>query len=128
MPFTRITLRQGYSDDQIASISSILQKSLEDEFLVPEHDVFQVFEELPTRQRVYNPHYKSGGRSKDFIQFHIIAGKPRTNEQKQNLCYVLCQSLHSALGISPDDVMVIIQFNTTSEWSFSQGRIESIID
>lgn len=47
MPFTRITLRQGYSDAQIAQISDILQQSLEDEFVVPPHDRFQVFETLP---------------------------------------------------------------------------------
>ena len=125
MPFTRITLRQGYSDAQITQISDILQRTLEDEFTVPAGDRFQVFETLPARQRVFDQHYKSGGRSDNFIQFHILAGKPRTPEQKQNLCRVLCQRLQSALNIHPDDVMVMIQFNTADEWSFSQGRLLS---
>lgn len=38
MPFTRITLNQGYSDAQITQISDILQQSLEKEFAVPPHD------------------------------------------------------------------------------------------
>ncbi|MDU4995848.1 MAG: tautomerase family protein [Enterobacteriaceae bacterium] len=125
MPFTRITLRQGYSDAQITQISDILQRTLEDEFTVPAGDRFQVFETLPARQRVFDQHYKSGGRSDNFIQFHILAGKPRTREQKQNLCRVLCQRLQSALDIHPNDVMVMIQFNTVDEWSFSQGRLQS---
>lgn len=125
MPFTRITLRQGYSDAQVTQISVILQQSLEEEFAVPPGDLFQVFEELPARQRVFDRHYKSGGRSDNFIQFHILAGKPRTNEQKQNLCRVLSQRLYSKLNICPDDVMVMIQFNTADEWSFSQGRMLS---
>ena len=29
------------------------------------------------------------------------------------------------LGIRPDDVMVIIQFNTADEWSFSNGLMLS---
>ncbi len=49
MPFTRIILRQGYSDAQLTQISDILQQSLEDEFDVPPGDRFQVFEELPAR-------------------------------------------------------------------------------
>lgn len=125
MPFTRITLRQGYSDAQIMQISDILQQSLEEEFVVPPFDRFQVFEELSARLRVFDRHYKSGGRSDNFIQFHILAGKPRSCEQKQNLCRVLCERLQSAVDIHPDDVMVMIQFNTADEWSFSKGRMLS---
>ncbi len=125
MPFTRITLRQGYSDAQITQISDILQQTLEDEFSVPPGDRFQVFEALPAKQRVFDRHYKSGGRSDNFIQFHIQAGKPRTRAQKQSFCRVLCQRLQSALDIHPNDVMVMIQFNTADEWSFSQGQLLS---
>ena len=125
MPFTRITLRQGYSDAQITQVSDILQQSLEEAFDVPPFDCFQVFEALPANQRVFDRHYKSGGRSDNFIQFHLLAGKPRSREQKQNLCRVLCERLQNALGIHPDDVMVMIQFNTADEWSFSNGRMLS---
>lgn len=125
MPFTRITLSQGYSDAQIMQISDILQQSLEEEFVVPPFDRFQVFEELSARLRVFDRHYKSVGRSDNFIQFHILAGKPRSFEQKQNLCRVLCERLQSAVDIHPDDVMVMIQFNTADEWSFSKGRMLS---
>lgn len=125
MPFTRIILRQGYSDAQIKLISDILQQSLEDEFAVPHGDRFQIFEELPSRLRVFDSHYKTGGRTHNFMQFLIIAGKPRSQEQKQSLCRSLCGRLSQCLDIHPDDVMVIIQFNTAGEWSFSQGRMLS---
>ena len=125
MPFTRITLREGYNDAQLRQLSDILQQSLEAEFDVPPGDRFQIIETLPLGQRVFDLHYKSGGRSDNFIQFHILAGKPRSREQKQNLCRVLCERLHAALDIHPDDVMVMIQFNTADEWSFSNGRLLS---
>lgn len=125
MPFTRISLRPGYSDAQIAQISDILQLSLEAEFAVPPGDRFQIFEALATRQRVFDRHYKSNGRSDNFIQFHILAGKPRSREQKQNFCRTLCERLHAALDIHPNDVMVMIHFNTADDWSFSQGRMLS---
>lgn len=125
MPFTRITLREGYSDAQLTLISDTLHQCLVDEFAVPVDDRFQVFDTLPARQRIFDTHYKSGGRSDDFIQFHIFAGKPRSRKQKQNLFRLLSQQLHTQLGISPDDVMVMIQFNTADEWSFSNGRMLS---
>lgn len=125
MPFTRIILGSDYGAEQIAQISDILQQSLEDEFAVPPHDRFQVFETLVACRRVFDRHYKSDGRSDNFIQFHVIAGKPRSFEQKKNLCRTLCVRLNTALNISPQDVMVIIQFNTADEWSFSNGRLLS---
>lgn len=125
MPFTRISLRPGYSDAQIARISDLLQQSLEAEFAVPPGDRFQIFEEIPATRRLFDRHYKSGGRSDKFIQFHILAGKPRTAAQKQNFCRRLCEELHRTLAIHPDDVMVMIQFNTAEEWSFSRGQMLS---
>ena len=125
MPFTRITLREGYSDARLTQISDTLHQCLVEEFAVPPDDRFQVFETLPARQRVFDKHYKSGGRSEDFIQFHIVAGKPRTKAQKQNFFRLLNTRLNNQLGIQPDDVMVMIQFNTADEWSFSHGRMLS---
>lgn len=125
MPFTRIALRQGYSDAQITQISDILQQCLEAEFAVPPGDRFQLFEAMPARQRIYDRHYKSGGRSENYIQFHILAGKPRSREQKQNLCRALCQRLQTTLDIHPNDIMVMIQFNTADDWSFSNGILLS---
>lgn len=125
MPFTRISLHHSYSDTQIMQISDILQQSLETEFAVPPHDRFQVFERLPANQHVFDRRYKSAGRSDSFIQFHLLAGKPRSVEQKRNFCRTLCQQLQTKLHISPDDVMVMMQFNTADEWSFSHGLLLS---
>ncbi|RJT24087.1 tautomerase family protein [Buttiauxella izardii] len=121
MPFTRITLGEHYSDEQTAAISEILHQSLTDEFAVPLKDKFQVFERLPPVQRIFDANYQSGSRSKNFILFQIIAGKARTDEQKQNFYRVLSEGLHRDLSVDPDDVMVIIQFNHASDWSFSNG-------
>lgn len=51
MPFTRITLRQGYSEAALYQISTLLQQALVAEFDVPEHDCFQLIEMLPAGQR-----------------------------------------------------------------------------
>ena len=56
MPFTRISLRPGYSDVQIAQISDILQQSLEAELAVPPGDRIQMFEAIPAGQRQFDRH------------------------------------------------------------------------
>lgn len=123
MPLTRITLRQGYSDAVLAQISDLLHQTLVDEFAVPPDDRFQIIETLPDTQRRFDRHYLSGSRSPDFMLFHIVAGKPRTSEQKQNFYRALSERLHTSLAIHPDDVMVVIQFNSAGEWSFSRGEM-----
>ena len=125
MPITRITLGQGYSEARLQQISALLHQTLVAEFAVPVDDCFQLIELLPASQRIYNRYYLSEGRSEDFILFQITAGRPRSRQQKQRFYQQLCASLHSTLGIDPDDVMVIIQFNTASDWSFSNGRMLS---
>ena len=123
MPFTRITLRQGYSEAALHQLSALLQQALVAEFDVPEHDCFQVIEMLPAGQRVFDRHYLSGGRSDHFVLFQVLAGRPRSRHQKQRFYHSLCAALQTEMAIDPDDVMIIIQFNSTEEWSFSGSRM-----
>jgi len=123
MPLSRISLGEQYSDQQLTEISEVLHQSLTDEFAVPLKDKFQIFDRLPATQRIFDRHYLSGQRSEHYILFQITAGKSRTLEQKQNFYRALTQGLHDKLGISPDDVMVVIQFNQAGDWSFSQGHM-----
>lgn len=123
MPITRITLRQGYSVAALRQLSGLLQQTLVAEFDVPGQDCFQIIEMLPAVQRVFDRHYLSGGRSDDFVLFQITAGRPRSRQQKQQFYHSLCTVLQREMGIDPDDVMIVIQFNSTEEWSFSGGRM-----
>lgn len=123
MPITRITLSDSYSDEKIAVISTIVHQSLVTYFAVPQDDCFQLFEKLPASQRVFDRHYLSGGRSEGFMVLQITAGRPRTREQKQDFYRVLNERLEREIGVSPDDVMVIIQFNQAEDWSFSRGQM-----
>lgn len=125
MPFTRITLRQGYSDADLHLLSALLQQALVDEFDVPEQDCFQIIEMPPAAQRVFDRHYLSGGRSENFVLFQVTAGRPRSRQQKQRFYHALCAALQTEMAIDPDDVMIIIQFNSRDEWSFSGGQMLS---
>jgi len=123
MPFTRITLCQRYNEAALHQISMLLQQALVEEFDVPEHDCFQVIEMLPASQRVFDRHYLSGGRSDNFVLFQVTAGRPRSRQQKQRFYHALCVALQAEMAIDSDDVMIIIQFNSTEEWSFSGGQM-----
>lgn len=123
MPLTRIVLQEGRSEQALQTLSTLLHETLVAEFSVPPDDCFQMIETLPVGRLIYDPHYLTGARSENFTLFLITAGKPRSQEQKQNFYRVLAARLHAALGIHPDDVMIVIQFNGADEWSFGGGRM-----
>lgn len=123
MPFTRITVREGYSESEITQISDIFYHALTQAFSVPEKDRFQIIDVLPAWRRIFDLHYLSGTRTDDFIFFHVIAGRPRTREQKQRFYRLLSERLEVQLNIHPDNVMIVIQFNSAEEWSFSGGNM-----
>lgn len=123
MPITRIILGEHYTDIQLTKISAILHQSLTEAFAVPLNDCFQIIEKFSATQRIFDRHYLSGNRSNNFMLFQITAGKPRSVAQKQCFYRVLSQRLFSDLGIAPDDVMIVLQFNSPEDWSFSNGEM-----
>ncbi|MCS2147981.1 tautomerase family protein [Scandinavium manionii] len=52
----------------------------------------------------------------------MTAGNPRSTEQKRRFYRALSEGLSAKVGISPEDVMVTIQFNQAEDWSFSRGE------
>ena len=123
MPLTRISLGTAWRPAGFAQLSALFHECLVAEFAVPPADKFQFIEQTADGQRIYDPHYLSGGRSDRFVLFHIFAGKPRRRAQKQGLYRRLCARLADEMAVSPQDVMVVIQFNQLEDWSFSAGKM-----
>lgn len=123
MPLTRISLGTAWRPAEFAQLSALFHECLVAEFDVPSADRFQFIERAADEQRIYDPHYLSEGRSARFVLFHIFAGKPRSRAQKQGLYRRLCARLDDEMAVSPQDVMVVIQFNQLEDWSFSAGKM-----
>ncbi|HFK2354024.1 TPA: tautomerase family protein [Klebsiella pneumoniae] len=123
MPLTRISLGTAWRPAEFAQLSALFHECLVAEFDVPSADRFQFIERAVDEQRIYDPHYLSEGRSARFVLFHIFAGKPRSRAQKQGLYRRLCARLDDEMAVSPQDVMVVIQFNQLEDWSFSAGKM-----
>lgn len=123
MPLTRISLGTAWRPTEFAQLSALFHECLVAELDVPSADKFQFIEQAADEQRIYDPNYLSDGRSARFVLFHIFAGKPRSRAQKQGLYRRLCARLADEMAVSPQDVMVVIQFNQREDWSFSAGKM-----
>ncbi|QWA11127.1 tautomerase family protein [Sodalis ligni] len=125
MPFTRIILAEGRSETWLAQLSNQLHRTLVDAFDVPDGDRFQVIECLPESRLISDPHYLTGIRSPLQVQFHITAGRPRSRDQKANFYRLLTQRLEESPGIRPEDVMIVVRFNSPEDWCFGNGQLYS---
>ncbi|CAG9297405.1 tautomerase family protein [Celerinatantimonas diazotrophica] len=123
MPLTRITLTPALFEIGHQEISTILQQCLETHFDVPSGDCFQIFDVQAPQHIVFDGYYPNlrQKRNESGIFLHIFAGKPRSQAQKRALYQALNKRLTQTLPLDEQDIMVIIQFNQSEDWSFACG-------
>ena len=126
MPVVRISLNQGKSSLFLQTLGTTIHQTLVDTFEVPPDDRFQVIHEIPAGRLHASPDYLGIQRSNDFILIEITAGRPRSAQTKTLLYRALTERLSATLQVRPEDVMVVITFNTAEDWSFGCGEAQML--
>ena len=124
MPFTRISLLEGKSDEYLKAVSDSLHQAMVEAFNVPLADRFQAIHQHGPGELVFDRNYFGGPRSDDFVVFAISIGRPRDAATKQAFYKRLVKLLSEAPGVRPEDVMIIISTSSRDEWSFSNGEAQ----
>jgi len=122
MPFARISLHRGKTPVYLQALSQGLHDALFEIFKMPVADRFQVIHQHEVGEMIIDPNYQGGPRSHDYVLIAITGGKPRDTETKRDFYRVLVERLEAAIGLSPEDVMVVITTTAADEWSFAGGR------
>lgn len=122
MPFVRVSLLKGKSDEYIKNLSDGIHQALVESFEVPEDDRFQVINQHEVNELIFDRNYMGGPRSDNYVLICITAGRLRSTGVKQNFYKHLIKVLHSAIGIRKEDVMVVINTTQADEWSFGAGN------
>ncbi|MDR6633008.1 phenylpyruvate tautomerase PptA (4-oxalocrotonate tautomerase family) [Phyllobacterium sp. 1468] len=124
MPFTRISLLEGKSDEYLKAVSDSLHQAMVEAFNVPLADRFQAIHQHRPGELVFDRNYFGGPRSDDFVVFAISIGRPRDAATKQAFYKRLVKLLSEAPGVRQEDVMIIISTSSRDEWSFSNGEAQ----
>src|ERR1700751_5343407 len=122
MPFVKLYLRKGKTEDYIRSVADPVHEALVAQANVPRDDRFQIIRELDDDALIANPGYGGVNRSKDLIVIEITLNAGRTLEIKKNLYADIARRLQDAADVRPDDVMVSLVEVTRENWSFGGGR------
>lgn len=101
MPFVRISLRKGKSQDYLMALADNIQRALVETFDVPENDRFQAIHQHDENELIFDRSYLAGPRSDDFVYISITIGRPRTSEMKAALYRRLADLLAQSPASGP---------------------------
>lgn len=124
MPFVRIDLIEGKSEQYRSQIGEIVYGAMRDALNVPEHDRFQVITEHTKTNLPFDRTYLGIDRSDDCVFFQITLNAGRSVELKQRFYKTLAERLHEALKLRKEDVFINLVEVQKENWSFGNGEAQ----
>lgn len=122
VPTAKIHVHEGrYDEARLARLGDAIQASLEAILNIPPEDYYRIFHVLPPHRFVHTPGFLGLTYTEDFILLEItfITGRPK--ETRLALLKELNKRVVEAVGISPDDLSVLIYETAGENISFGQG-------
>ena len=121
MPLVRITLAAGRTASERRRIADAVHQALVDTANVPADDRFQVVEQVPANDLIFDPAYLGIARTKDVVFVQIFLNAGRTVEVKKALYAAIARRLAERPGIRQEDVLVNLVEVARENWSFGSG-------
>ena len=122
MPLAKIhVLESRYDEQRISALSRSVQEALIAVLRIPPDDFFQIIYEVSRKRFLHTPSFVGMKYSDDFILLEVafIAGRPK--ETRLALLKELNARIVTAVGISPDDVVIQLIEGPGENFSFGQG-------
>jgi len=122
MPLAKIhVLESRYDEQRLSALSRSVQQALIAVLRIPPDDFFQIIYEVSRKRFLHTPSFVGMKYSDDFILLEVafIAGRPK--ETRLALLKELNARIVTAVGISPDDVVIQLIEGPGENFSFGQG-------
>ena len=122
MPLAKIhVLESRYDEQRLSALSRSVQEALVAVLRIPPDDFFQIIYEVSRKRFLHTPSFVGIKYSDDFILLEVafIAGRPK--ETRLALLKELNARIVTAVGISPDDLVIQLIEGPGENFSFGQG-------
>jgi phenylpyruvate tautomerase PptA (4-oxalocrotonate tautomerase family) len=122
MPLAKIhVLESRYEEQRLSALSGSVQEALIAVLRIPPDDFFQIIYEVSRKRFLHTRSFVGMKYSDDFILLEVafIAGRPK--ETRLALLKELNARIVTAVGISPDDVVIQLIEGPGENFSFGQG-------
>jgi phenylpyruvate tautomerase PptA (4-oxalocrotonate tautomerase family) len=120
MPLVRIALPERLSDTQAAAIADAVHAALVETIKVPTADRFHIITRHPEAGLVMDGHFPATERSPLAFIIDITLRHGRSDEAKRALYAAVARRI-AALGLRPQDVMLVLHENGLADWAFAEG-------
>lgn len=121
MPFVEIFVSENRSPSQRRRLGDAVHRALVQTVDVPEDDRFQAIQVHASADLVYDPAYLGLARSPEFVAIRITLRGGRSAAKKQALYRSIVTRARDAIGIRPEDVLIVLSENQPLDWSFGGG-------
>ena len=123
MPFVDIYyIESQHKKEDISSVCSIIQSSMEKHFNISEDNFFQLLHPKKPEHVLKNPtFYVSGARSDKYLIIKITCTVGRTTKQKQDLYSSIVSGINKSCNIPKSDILILLYETDPSAWSFGDG-------
>lgn len=124
MPFVRIDLLEGKTEEYRATVGDLVYKAMLATIKVPEHDRFQIITEHPLDGLYFDRKYLGIHRTNECIFIQITLNAGRTTEAKQAFYKAVADGLHETLNHRREDVFISLIEVQKEDWSFGNGEAQ----
>jgi 4-oxalocrotonate tautomerase len=124
MPFVRIDLAKGKSQEYRAQIGDVIYRAMIDVLNVPKDDRFQIFAEHDKADLIFDRTYLGVHRTDDCVFIQITLNTGRTVEMKQRFYKAIADGLHDKLKLRREDVFINLVEVAKENWSFGNGEAQ----
>ncbi len=110
MPLVRIEIVKGHSEEYKKTFLQVIHQALMDTLSIPDSDRYQRLYEIEPE------YFEHSDKSDKFaiIELALFPGRPK--ELKRNMMKEIIRRLGEALGLTPDDIFIIIHEPALDNW------------
>jgi len=125
MPLAKIQVLEGhYDQSRIAKLSGAVQEALMNILRIPSDDFYQLIFELPKDRFLHTPSFVGMHYTDDLIILDITFIQGRSKETRLALLKDINSRVATAVGVSPDDLVITLYEVPGENISFGQGEAQ----
>lgn len=128
MPLVRVSVSESVLPSQRAAIAEAIYQAMRATIDIPEGDKFIVVTPHGPEELFADPKFMSMKRTAAWMLVQIFLSQGRSVEKKQALYAAVAQGLQKAVGVSIDDVMIVLTENSYVDWSFGRGEAQFVLN
>ncbi len=121
MPLARIDLIAGQPLTFRQELGDVVYEAMLQTLRVPANDRFQVINEHPPENFIYDANYLGVPRTAGCIFIQVTLNEGRTMDVKRAFYKAVADGLHERLGVRREDVLINLVEVSKGDWSFGNG-------